>query len=271
MSVWGTPVVSGGGGVTILSGTGTPAAAQGKNGQICLRYDDALPSGITGLEYIQSVSGRYIDTGYIPKENSQFVLEADISSTNPEWSTPFGVQRGGVWTGYFITVKYNGNPILGYGWNTGVTSVGNMSAFYGKRVELTLSSSLAGIRDEEGNTVSAAVSQAWGTLNSPIFLFVMSQDGSVGANTNWCSMKLYRFTILEDGVVVRRFVPVLDQNDTPCLYETVTGAYFHNQGTGDFTAGPSLEERPVTAAYVKKSGVWRPLVGTSIGDIDLGT
>lgn len=46
------------------------------------------------------------------------------------------------------------------------------------------------------------------------------------------SLKLYKA-----GVLIRSFIPILDQNGVPCMYDTVTATPFYNSGTGAFIAG----------------------------------
>lgn len=38
--------------------------------------------------------------------------------------------------------------------------------------------------------------------------------------------------------LVRNFIPALDSQGKPCMYDTVTQQSFYNQGTGEFIAGP---------------------------------
>ncbi len=42
------------------------------------------------------------------------------------------------------------------------------------------------------------------------------------------------------NTLVRDFIPVLDNNGTPCMYDKVSNQYFYNAGTGDFIAGPAI-------------------------------
>jgi len=44
----------------------------------------------------------------------------------------------------------------------------------------------------------------------------------------------------QDGVLVRDFIPVLDLDMTPCMYDKVSGRLFYNAGTGDFDAGREI-------------------------------
>ena len=54
--------------------------------------------------------------------------------------------------------------------------------------------------------------------------------------------RIYNFWLSIDGVLRYDMIPVLDGNDTPCLYDKVTKQFFYNQGTGQFIAGPVLTE-----------------------------
>ena len=56
------------------------------------------------------------------------------------------------------------------------------------------------------------------------------------------NMRLYYFKLYNDGVLIRNFIPVLDKNGTPCMYDKVTGQFFYNAGTGNFIAGPVITE-----------------------------
>ena len=43
-----------------------------------------------------------------------------------------------------------------------------------------------------------------------------------------------------NNILVRDFIPVLDKDGVPCMYDKVTVQFFYNQGTGQFIAGPAL-------------------------------
>ena len=49
--------------------------------------------------------------------------------------------------------------------------------------------------------------------------------------------KLYSLKIAELGTLFRDFIPVLDWNDRPCMYDKVTDELFYNAGTGEFLYG----------------------------------
>ena len=52
--------------------------------------------------------------------------------------------------------------------------------------------------------------------------------------------KISYFQIYDNDILVRDFIPVLDGNGTPCMYDKVEGKFYYNAGTGDFIAGPVI-------------------------------
>lgn len=46
--------------------------------------------------------------------------------------------------------------------------------------------------------------------------------------------KVYGCKVWQDSVLVRDFIPVLDWNNVPCMYDKVSGELFYNKGTGTF-------------------------------------
>ena len=48
------------------------------------------------------------------------------------------------------------------------------------------------------------------------------------------SFKLYSFAMTKAGQKVIDLYPALDNQGIACLYDMVSGKYFHNSGTGEF-------------------------------------
>ena len=46
--------------------------------------------------------------------------------------------------------------------------------------------------------------------------------------------KLYGMKITINNVLTKDFLPALDSNNVPCLYDKVSKQYFYNAGTGTF-------------------------------------
>lgn len=63
------------------------------------------------------------------------------------------------------------------------------------------------------------------------YVFARNQSGVAN---NFAKMRIYRLRIERNGVVQRNFIPVIDWNDRPCMYDRVSRQLFYNQGTGEF-------------------------------------
>lgn len=67
------------------------------------------------------------------------------------------------------------------------------------------------------------------------YIFVMNQSGH---NLEYSSIKLYYIKFYNyNDELIRDFIPVLDENNIPCLYDKISKSYFYNQGTGQFLYG----------------------------------
>lgn len=76
------------------------------------------------------------------------------------------------------------------------------------------------------------------TTTIPMYLFAVNDN-----NTDTIlkgKSKIYSCKIWDNGVLVRDYIPVLDENNTPCLYDKITEEFFYNAGTGTFNYGTSL-------------------------------
>ena len=75
-------------------------------------------------------------------------------------------------------------------------------------------------------------------------IFLFARNGNINiaknvANTFWYGRCYYTKIYLNDKLVLN-LIPCLDSNNRPCMYDTVSGQTFYNQGTGEFIAGPEL-------------------------------
>ena len=91
----------------------------------------------------------------------------------------------------------------------------------------------------DGNTDTYVTPFTTGTTNTDsIYLF------SAGKSNSASKLRVYSFKIWDNGTLVRDFVPVLDWNDVPAMYDRVTNEVFRKTGAGKF--GTNLE--PATSS-----------------------
>ena len=191
-----------------------------------------LPDDYTKLEYIESTGTQYIDTGYA------------LTTDNFEISGR-GLKRQDT-TGIFFGARNTTSPYVGVmesrtssslisfwtgaAWVTYDAVVADTKYDFKLSCGLDLSckTSCSGFPDK---TFTAARSYVNG---SNINLFGNNPFASVNG-----SVALYAFSIKDNGVLVRDFIPAKNSSGVVGMYDTVSGQFFTKQGTGDFTAGPS--------------------------------
>lgn len=72
------------------------------------------------------------------------------------------------------------------------------------------------------------------TTGENYFIFARkASDGGVQSRPS----RFYNFRMERSGEIIRDFIPVLDWNDVPCMYDKVSGEMFYNAGTGEFLYG----------------------------------
>ena len=96
----------------------------------------------------------------------------------------------------------------------------------------------ASIYATDGSNVSHIFPRSNYETNLNFILFALNTGSVVPCkNTKIYSCKLY-----DNDVLVRDFIPVLDKDGTPCMYDKVEKKFYYNAGTGQFIAGPMIEE-----------------------------
>lgn len=182
-------------------------------------------NGYKRLEYVEFVDNAYIDTGYIPTDNTAFKFEAAFS----EYST---VQYGALSAAQFGHARYHG----GAGWSdnqievylgTGDSRIlkendGNFHLYY-------ISENLCMLDELESSA----------NLTLPgISLYIGSRNTYSPPNNFQYSFNRCRYAkIYENGELVRHYIPVLS-NGRYCMYDLIQGNYYYNAaGVGYLTGG----------------------------------
>lgn len=55
----------------------------------------------------------------------------------------------------------------------------------------------------------------------------------------------YNLKIRKSGVLIRSFIPVIDNEDVVCFYDEVEKKLYYNSGTEPFSAGPIIQEETI--------------------------
>ena len=183
------------------------------------------------VSYLKANGTGYINTNIIPSSGYriEFIYNDDCNP-NVHPSTLCGVSGGNPAT---VTGNANSSGVAyryHYGW--GITSA-NRNTYEREKFS--------------GNNVQyrKIILNSGGGVSAPMYIF--ANNSLLGGATDFmpgnANLRLYEFKIWNENLeLVRNFIPVLDENDEPCLYDLVTNEFFYNQGTGRF--GYGIDEYP---------------------------
>lgn len=188
------------------------------------------------LSYIESTGTQYIETTYVPNNNTSYEIEFSNSSTSG-YEGLFGYSNSGV------TPELRYNVLNDYRYPNEIririqsTNEDNdylIPATFNEPHTLVVNKD--GSYNIDGTTGQMEGFEAINT--SPIYIFGIRQsNGNVGSLGKF---KLYKFKIYENDILVHDFKPTkikTNSNDIICLYDKVTNEFYTNAGTGTFLGG----------------------------------
>ena len=194
-----------------------------------------IPSWYKRVEYLENTSKSYINTNYIPNNETGLYIEAHTTKSNN--SVPMGSKESDGKRIYAARNTFN----TVYGWNT-YYDFGLGTTFTFQRYKATtnfLNSRTATfiINDEIKSTKNLAVLNY--TPTQPFYIFDINNNGVLSTAPH--IGKIYRAKISQGTEIVREFVPCLDDNDIPCMFDLVEGIPYYNIGSGEFLYNKGLE------------------------------
>ena len=207
---------------------------------------DHLPSSAHGtyrvVKYLQNSGQQSIDTCYKPNNNTRIrakVNHQDNSATYRNWFGTWGGQS-------MSTGKMFGLQI---GTSTGGT------LYYGSsRTSYTFDIGMYTLDFNKNNWYlnGTNYSMSSSTFQSEYNMYLFGVCGYGGEPSSVeANFQIYYFDIYENNNLVRSYVPVLDENDRPCMYDKVHQEVYYNfrDTDTDFIAGDLTGE--VITPYVE--------------------
>lgn len=191
-----------------------------------------IPTGFTELEYLQSDGTQRIDTGVLPANDvgirvmcgNTYVHDgypAGMSDSTLAVREDFCVAR------HFPTLDYAGR------W-------GNNEIWYGRPIGAVLGTFISELNWLNSRMMKSEGGGVTGTLeNLPNFtytttltIYLFGRNGVSNAYS-WRE-KIYNGQISRGTAIIRDFIPVLNENGEPGMYDKVGKRFFGNIGTGTF-------------------------------------
>lgn len=182
----------------------------------------ALPVGYTRLAYIQSSGTQYVDTGFVPNQDTQFILDCERVTSNSA-DHFFGVRTGTSAKEAFCLYIYNS------GWRFAYND--HVAAYNGELSKRNLIDSNKNITTiNESLTLTGTYAKF--TASASALLFAMR---SVSSGISYGEFRLYFCQIYDNGTLVRDYIPCINASGAVGLYDLVGKQFYGNAGTGVFT------------------------------------
>ena len=214
---------------------------------VVVHNDDGnvVPEEYQKVEYIESNGTQWIDTKFVPNNTTQ--IETLVETTVTAQDIPiFGVfvnDNSSDLTSigrYYHLTPYNSRWYYGQAGTEGVGST--YANIVGCKHHIIYNSQSHGIYINE---ISIADNKSFSSVYD--YNLAISFRGHVQSNVHrrcgkW---KYYYFKISnnETEELIANFIPCRRKSDNkPGMYDTVSGEFFTNQGTGEFICGPDVGE-----------------------------
>lgn len=203
-----------------------------------------LPYGYTEVEYLESSGTQYIDTEVIYQNgyNIESYFTCDTSTASSKFL--FGVYGNGSLRQCAFSTYRN--------WNT-TSALANF--YYGLMNQTVVNKAVNKV--ELKNKVwyynDTAYGDAWDfDASENLTMYLFAGHTAAGTNPNYYFIgKIHSFKMYNtNNTLIRDYIPALDTNGKPCLYDKVTAKPYYNKGTGEFTYGPKI----IPVEYLESTG-----------------
>jgi len=200
-----------------------------------------LPDGYTELEYIRSSGTQFMDLGFPPSTTLRLDIDVNVTTLpqgNGSYFCFFGCYErvAGGYVQFRVTVRNNsGVTILGFVYGSGYFDANNHLTAGRHRICFDAANRQASC-DDETISLTGAASPAF-TKNLNLLLFA---SNNAGRADDFCSVDLHSCQAYNQNVLIRDLVPCKDPSGTVGLYDLVNNAFYGNNGTGEFAAGPAV-------------------------------
>lgn len=196
--------------------------------------ESRLPEGYTELQYIESSGTQYIDTGFIPNQDTKLTMKVMATTTD-------NAATSGGFVPYGSSDSSTGNAYECYTWNSNQEANYNgqratlSAAIKDKELIITQDKNAFSLVASDGTTMSKAFT--YNTFTAPRTLLLFATHRSTPLKGK---QKIYSCQLYDNGTLVRNFVPCINPSGVVGLYDLVGGKFYGNAGSGVFVTGPEV-------------------------------
>lgn len=209
------------------------------------RSSHMLPKGFTEVEYLESTGTQYIDTGFVPTSDN-FQFEIRMLSQNTSAYLGYRSVNSGTATGdmrWFFNYS-DGRVAIRYG-----NGAENSTLSFNTQTTHKFYFNGSSLYVDDVNYLTTTKKYTTPVYKS-FYLFSVNTSGYYSADIANFIGRIYYTKIWDNDVLVRDYIPALDSNNRPCMYDRVEGKAYYNQGTGSFTAGKKI----IPVEYLESTG-----------------
>jgi len=205
------------------------------------------------VQYLESKGAQYIDTGLVPTQNTMFKgsyeylgtagakanFDMIAACTSPRYYPVSLSNNSDTHARRERYVSNNDSPDQTHPYLTRHTIVFNDAQH----------------RVFVDNKYISTFTTGFSGASRTCYLFASNNNNNKAAyhakaRIYWCE-----FTDTSTGTVLRRFIPVVDENGKPAMFDEINEKLYYNKGTGaDFTAGPRKEDPWYFVDYIESTG-----------------
>lgn len=190
-----------------------------------------LPPGYRQIEYLECSGTQYITSNYIPSvDNVEVTWEYAFTANQVYDNMLWGAVGGTDYKTWQAELYNNSSWYVGIG----VKQFRALLTGYGS----SLNTKYMAHVDADALTIDGKSatpnSNRTGANSKKISIFAWTNSSGTGELRNR-GCRIYSLEFKENGVVSANFVPCVRKSDSkPGMYDTVSGTFYTNDGTGEF-------------------------------------
>ena len=201
-----------------------------------------IPNTYTRLEYLESTGTQCINTGKKYTNNNFEITWDAVDNTTEAGSTLFAATAVQPWSGGLYGYANARTYWIG---NSANKNIGYKGSLLGQRYtwKIAVQDTDHSINlSKDGNFVSSKYFTGNVNTTHDIYLFCGGwQSNADPTLTQFAKWRLYNWQFRDNGVLVFNGIPAKRNSDGELgIYDTVSGTFKINAGTGTFIAGPEL-------------------------------
>lgn len=195
-----------------------------------------LPYGFKKCVYLQSDGTQWIDTGVAP--NNETGLFCKTLKLDNAFGSFFGVRNTSD-SSIMAPFMGDGGKTLSYRWKSikedNIITVDNVGDYSFSSFLNYYNDRLAKF-DSEDTDIVRTISDILENYTYNIWLFSTNFQGSFSTNYGKYRGRIYRAQITQGNTLIRDYIPCLDADGRPCMWDSINDVAYYNQSGGtEFT------------------------------------